>query len=123
MKDTKLYSLISWAVGLILALFFMLNGLPKITPTRSEEVANQFESWGYSAEFAVAIGILEILGGVMVLIPRVAFYGALILIVIMVGAVYTHISTGIGSPVFAIFLLILAIAQSILTKRKALLLA
>lgn len=122
MKETDIRTLIAWAIGLILALFFILNGWPKIASDNST-IVQRFQSWGYTSNFALVIGILEIIGGIMVLVPRVAFYGALLLSVIMVGAIYTHLSTGIGSPIFAIFLLVLAIAQAVITKNSAWLLS
>lgn len=122
MKETDLRILFAWALGLILALFFIINGWPKIASGGKGWNA-QFESWGYTTDFVLVIGILEILGGVMVLIPRVAFYGAILLTVIMAGAVYTHLSTGIGSPALAIILLVLAAAQALVTKNRALLLS
>lgn len=118
MKETDIRTLIAWATALILCLFFILNGYPKIFSDGSNIVA-KFKDWGYSSNFVLIIGILEIIGGIMVLIPRVAFYGALLLSVIMVGAIYTHLSTGIGSPVFAIFLFILAVTHAVLTRKRA----
>lgn len=118
MKETDIKSLIAWATALILCLFFILNGYPKIFSDSSNIVA-KFKDWGYSSNFMLMIGILEIVGGIMVLVPRVAFYGALLLTAIMIGAIYTHLSTGIGSPAFAIFLLILAITHAVLTRKKA----
>ena len=122
MKETDIRTLIAWAIGLILALFFILNGWPKIAADNSA-IVERFKSWGYTSNFALTIGILEIIGGIMVLVPRVAFYGALLLSAIMVGAIYTHLSTGIGSPIFAIFLLILAVAQVVITRKRAWLLS
>ncbi len=121
MDELRPTTLISWILAIILAWFFFQNGWPKLTGT--EEVTTQFENWGYSGQFARIIGILECLGAVMVLIPRTAFFASIIFIAIMIGAIYTHVSTGIGSPFMAILLLVLAVAQLIVSKRNALFLS
>jgi uncharacterized membrane protein YphA (DoxX/SURF4 family) len=51
-----------------------------------------FVQMGYAAWFAIFIGICEVLGGIGVLIPRVAGLAAACLSVIMAGAVYTVVS-------------------------------
>ena len=48
-----------------------------------------FEGWGYGAWFTAVIGVAEILGGIGVLIPRLAAYAASGLVVVMAGAVFT----------------------------------
>lgn len=122
MKETDLRILFAWALGLILAMFFLINGWPKIAASGQGWEA-KFESWGYTADFVLLIGILELLGGILVLIPRMAFYGAVLLAAIMAGAVYTHFSTGIGSPALAVILLTMAVVQAVITKNRALLLS
>ena len=121
MKELDAQTVASWVFGLILAWFFVYNGWPKLVP--GEAVTTRFQNWGYSQEFARIIGIFELAGAIMVLIPRTAFYGALILMVIMVGAIYTHLNTGIGSPAFAIILFVLATTQALITRRNAAFLA
>ncbi|MDH3649901.1 MAG: DoxX family protein [Saprospiraceae bacterium] len=118
MEELRSTTLISWILALILAWFFFQNGWPKLVP--AEDITTQFEDWGYSGQFARLIGILECVGALIVLFPRLAFYGSLLLTGLMLGAVYTHLATGIGSPYMAILLLVLALMQAILTRRKAL---
>ena len=79
----------------------------------------RFEAWGYSATFAVIVGVAESLGGLMVLIPGLALYGATIIAVDMTGAVYTHVATGIGSPVSALAYLAIGAALGWLRRRDA----
>ena len=79
-----------WVVsGLVAALFLFAGGFKLLKP----EMAKQgFVQMGYAAWFAIFIGICEVLGGIGVLIPRVAGLAAACLSVIMVGAVYTVVS-------------------------------
>jgi uncharacterized membrane protein YphA (DoxX/SURF4 family) len=107
-----------WILCVIVGLFFLAGGIPKVMQT--EQMVKSFEGWGYSSGFVLMIGLLEALGGLMLLVPRLAFWGGGMLVVVMAGAVYTHISTGIGSPVMAIVALALAGAAGFLRKDKAL---
>lgn len=63
-------------------------------------------------------GGLELIGGILVLIPRSSVWGALLLACVMVGAVFTHLVVIGGSAVPAIVLLILAGAVVWLRRRQ-----
>ncbi|MEQ9263963.1 MAG: DoxX family protein [Balneolaceae bacterium] len=111
----KSVKVLKWALVIILALLFISSGYPKIIP--GESMIERFSNWGYSKGFAQMIGLIELLGGVLLLLPRVSFYASLVLSFIMLGAVYTHISTGIGSPWFAIITALLLMLTAYLLKR------
>src|SRR5690606_24060176 len=53
---------------------------------------DEFLAWGYTAGFAVMVGIAEILGAVGLLVKRTAGWAALGLMVIMLGAIWTHVT-------------------------------
>lgn len=97
---------IAWTLAAMLAASFIFAGVPKIQP--GEMMLKRFANWGYSPDFTVLIGLLETSGGLLVLVPATAAFGALIIGIVMIGAVWTHISTGIGSPVFAVVYLVMA---------------
>ncbi|HUI25899.1 MAG TPA: DoxX family protein [Candidatus Kryptonia bacterium] len=80
--------ILSW----LLALLFVVSGVPKLIGVA--QVVAAFEHMGYSASFRILIGVLEIAGGVALLIPAVALYGAGLLIVIMIGAVWSVLRIG-----------------------------
>ncbi len=48
-----------------------------------------FEGWGYPARFAFVIGGTEAIAALLLLVPRMASYAALLLIVVMLGALGT----------------------------------
>ncbi len=98
--------LLSWALALLLGALFILAGSGKFLDFANN--ARRFASWGYASWFVIVIGSLETLGGVLVLVPRLAAYGAIVIAVVMVGAAYTHASTGIGSPTGALIIIGLA---------------
>lgn len=54
----------------------------------------QFEEWGYAPAFSITIGALELAGALALLIPRSSAKAALVLIVVMFGAVGIHALEG-----------------------------
>ena len=77
-----------WLVTLFLALVCLRSGLTKL-PGDGFWVRD-FARWGYPASFRIAVGIAELASFALLLIPRLAAYGALIFAVVMLGAIYTH---------------------------------
>lgn len=93
-----------WIVkGLLAAIFFAAGGAKLYGVPMMVE---NFEQIGFGQGFRYVTGLLEIVGGVAILIPSIAAFGALLLSCIMVGAVVTHLVIG-GSAVPAIVLLLL----------------
>ena len=95
----KTRRIIEWAIVAVLSLSFLAAGVPKIAP--GSGMVRRFEAWGYSASFATVIGIVECLGGLLILVPKTRRFGAGLLAADMVGAIFTHLRTGIGSPTLA----------------------
>jgi len=95
-----LKTVLAWGLALVMAYGYLLSALPLLT-TNSVWIG-RFESWGYGESFMIFIGVLELLGGLLLLIPRTVLYGVVILLPIMIGATYTHLSTDIGSPFHAL---------------------
>lgn len=56
-------------------------------PTYTEK----FAAWGFPPETSYLVGAAEIFAGVMLLLPRRRFLGAGVLVVILIGAVVTHV--------------------------------
>ena len=104
-----------WIFALVLAATFIPGGWAKINP--NEAMIERFAAWGYSEGFCRLIGLLELLGGVLALVPRFASYGAGVLGVVMLGAIYTHVSTDIGSPSTAIQYLLVSVGYALLRYR------
>lgn len=72
---------------------------------------SMFEGWGYPAWLAFVIGASELVGALLLLVPRLASYAAGLLIVIMIGALATVLMhpgrMGPGTPL--LHLVVLAI--------------
>lgn len=84
------------AAGLILtlalALFFILpNGLGKLTGLVGMDAESLAATYGYPVLFMRLIGVLELLGGIGLLVPAVRKWAALGLVGVMLGAVVSHV--------------------------------
>ena len=87
------------AAGMFLMVgFFKLSGDPRMV--------GLFDAIGFGQWFRYVTGSLEVLGAVLLLIPRLSGLGALLLVGAMLGAVATHLFVVGGSPLPAIILLI-----------------
>lgn len=53
-----------------------------------------FMHWGYSKSFMIVIGVYEILMGTIVFWNKTRIYGLIGISILMLGALYTHISNG-----------------------------
>ncbi len=76
-----------WLPTVLVTLTMGASGLVKFTDWALW--SGWFEGWGYGAWFTAVIGSAEILGGIALLVPRLAAYSASGLLVIMLGALYT----------------------------------
>ena len=69
-----------------------------------------FEKIGLGQWFRYFTGGLEVIGAILVLVPRTAVVGAVLLGMTMVGAVNIHLLITGGSPVPSVVLLVIAVA-------------
>jgi uncharacterized membrane protein YphA (DoxX/SURF4 family) len=97
-----------WIISGLLAALFLFAGLSKLlTPGK------MLSQWVYAPWFLTVVGVCETLGGIGLLIPRVAALAAAGLSGIMIGAVYTlvahHMNKELPVPILVFFLLMLVI--------------
>lgn len=90
MAQSKTKNVISWIFQVMVAGLFIMMALPKLMGD-PETVAN-FTRWGMPDKIYLVIGFFEILGAIGLLIPRTTAAAALGLILIMVGALFTHLT-------------------------------
>ncbi len=81
-----------WILIGVLALFFFLAGVAKISNPSPHAVS--FARWGYPPWFLSAVGWAEMIGAIALCIPQVSGLAALWLAVIMIGAFTTHLWFG-----------------------------
>ena len=79
-----------WACGALLAVAFVFSGMSKLAGPSAMRWAERFAGWGYPDNAQYVVGVLEILGGLGVLIPKWRRGAAAILVALMIGALGTH---------------------------------
>jgi uncharacterized membrane protein YphA (DoxX/SURF4 family) len=108
----RVATVVLWIASGLLAVVMVGPGVQKFTSPVWERM---FRAWGYPDGFYLVIGAIEVIGGVGLLIPRVAAYSAAMLSVVMIGAAITQISqggrSGVGEIVFAVLLAVIAFAR------------
>ena len=82
-----------WGIIIFLAAIFVMGGVGKLTQMEvwQDRFVNQ---WNLPAWLAPITGVAEILGGLMLLIPRLTTLGATAIVMVMIGATGTHIMAG-----------------------------
>ena len=79
----------AWLPAILLILIFARQGWAKFSDTSGWAVA--FRHWGYPEWFRVTIGVLELAAVLLLALGRTAAFGALMIIVVMLGAWATHL--------------------------------
>jgi len=100
MPNIRIRVVSAWALSILLFFTFLTVAPPKLLGDPGW--LQRFGKWGYSPRFASGIGMVELIAAALLLVPSLALYGASILTVILLGAIYTHLSTGLYSPAFAV---------------------
>ena len=79
-----------WACAILLAVAFVFVGISKLEGPSAIRWTERFVNWGYPANTQYVIGVLEILGGLGLLIPKSRQAAAATLVTLMIGAIGTH---------------------------------
>jgi putative oxidoreductase len=79
----------TWIPAILLMLVFIPQGLAKFSDTSGWTAA--FRHWGYPDWFRMLIGALELSAALLLFLGRTAAFGAIIIIVVMLGAWATHL--------------------------------
>ena len=79
-----------WVVTILLAAAFAFSGGGKLAGLPM--YAKSFAAWGYPPWFQYFTGAIELGSALLLLVPRTTFYGALLLVATMIGAVLTHLT-------------------------------
>jgi putative oxidoreductase len=93
-----------WILQIGAAGMFLMVGFLKLSG--DAQMVGLFDAIGLGQWFRYVTGSLEVLGAVLLLVPRLSGLGALLLVGVMLGAVPTHLFVVGGSPLSAIILLI-----------------
>jgi uncharacterized membrane protein YphA (DoxX/SURF4 family) len=107
-----------WIVALLLALVCLRSGLMKVPGVPGGQFwIRDFQRWGYPGWFRLVVGIAELISFALLLVPRLAGYGASVFALVMLGAIVTHASHGESSRLPFNFLL-LALSLIIVFARR-----
>lgn len=94
-----------WALQILVALFFLAAGAGKLAG--SPEMVAAFERIGFGQWFRYATGLIEAAAAILLLVPRLVPFGALLLAATMGGAIAAHLFVFRDSPLVPIVLLAL----------------
>lgn len=97
-----------WGLQILLALAFFTAGVQKLLGVQA--MVDIFAQIGIGQWFRWVTGLLEVTAAVLLLVPSIAVFGAILVLCIMAGAVFTHLALIGGSAVPALVLFCLAAA-------------
>ena len=102
----------------LLTLAFLLSGIMKLTG--AEQIRQGFENWGYPIIFMYFIGLCEVAGAIGLWLRRFSYAAKVCILLLMAGAVLTHlVFDGVGEAVAPIILIILtAVALALHRKER-----
>ena len=86
---SKAKAIALWVLQVLLVFPFLAAGIPKLASAPGWIA--RFRGYGYPENFYLMVGAIELLGALALLIPRLAAYGAMVLIAVMIGATVTHL--------------------------------
>jgi putative oxidoreductase len=106
-----------WALRVLLAVAFVAAGLDKFMGPMWVRVFNEI---GFGQWFRYFTGVVEVLGGVLLLVPRATPVAIPMLVCTMAGAILVHLTVvGIGPQTLAVSVLIAALAGLWRVNRRA----
>jgi len=87
--SSKATKITLWVVCVLLALEFAFAGIPKLMG--QHEAVEGFRQAGFPDGFRLFIGAAEVSGALGLMLPRLRFWAATGLSIIMIGALVTHV--------------------------------
>ena len=104
-----------WTLQIIAAAAFFAAGSFKLTG--APMMVQIFDHIGVGQWFRIVTGVVEVIGATLLLVPRLAVFGGMLLAVTMIFAALTHLFVIGGNPAPAIVLF--AITATIAWARRA----
>jgi len=96
-------SIALWVLQIAVAATFVAGALPKLAG--APMMVQMFDALGFGQWFRYFTAVLEISGAVLLVVPALADIGALLLAIVMVGAIVAHTLVLGGSALPAVVLL------------------
>jgi len=106
-KETILsWSTLGWLFTLVVTFMMLVGGVSKIVGT--EEMVGNFEYMKLSP-YLLMVGLMELVGGIMLMVPRLSKYGAVLIGSVMSAAVCMHLSLSMPNTTLPLMLGALAL--------------
>lgn len=110
-------SRVQLVVTVLLTLAFLGAGVMKLTG--AEQARQGFENWGYSIAFMYFVGLCEVAGAIGLWLRRFSYAAKVCLILLMAGAVATHLLFDtIQEAVPPLILIILTVVTLMLHRKE-----
>jgi len=93
----RIRSVVAWALSILLGLAFIATAIMKLMAVPMQ--VQLFAALGYPTWFMYFTGVCELLGAILIVIPRYAVVGAIIICCVMVGAIASLVLHGLLSMV------------------------
>jgi uncharacterized membrane protein YphA (DoxX/SURF4 family) len=100
----------------LLTLAFLLSGIMKLTG--AEQIRQGFENWGYPVIFMYFIGLCEVAGAIGMWLRRFSYAAKVCIILLMAGAVLTHLAFDTFKEAMAPIVLIILTAVALVLHRR-----
>ncbi|EJC82354.1 DoxX protein [Rhizobium leguminosarum bv. trifolii WSM2297] len=97
--------ILSWVLRLLAAAVFLAAGGAKLAG--AQMMVDGFNQIGIGQWFRVMTGVVEVAGGIALVVPATAAFGGLMLAVTMVCAIMTHLFVIGGNPAPAFLLMVM----------------
>mgnify|MGYP001801239690 CR=1 FL=1 len=101
-----------------MSLIFFTSGIGKLISM--EDWLVEWDIYGYPLWFMYVIGVLQVVGTVLLWVPKTRIYAAAMFIIIMIGAAFTHVAVGEFLPIIQNVILIVLSGFVILIGRESL---
>ena len=109
-------SKVQMVITVLLSLAFLATGIMKLTG--AEMVKAGFEGWGYPIFFMYIIGICEVAGAIGMWLRRFSYAAKVCIILLMAGAVLTHLVFDTFQEAMAPIILIILTAVTLWLHRR-----
>jgi putative oxidoreductase len=114
--SSKATTIALWLLKILVALAFLTAGGAKLAG--APIMVAVFAKIGFGQWFRILTGVLEVAGAIALFVPRASFYGAVLLAVVMVGAIGFHRTLLGGNPTPPIVLLALSAVIAWLSRER-----
>lgn len=101
-KETLLtWSTLGWVLSALVTFMMLMSGVSKIVGTA--EMVGNFEYMKLTP-YLLMVGLMEVIGGIMLMVPRLSRYGAVLVASVMSAAVCMHLSLSIPNTMTPVVL-------------------